>query len=197
MGQRTSIKSAMKSVENIHAPKVFKGPLIHCLHTRSKSEVTKYLSHTQTHRNQNYCKSYYVLLFTINTVCTARLNSTLLSSNSKLKYYNTSHMNICTSTSKNYLTDVVVNIFSYWALAQYKSHIYRHLHIYLHWIFLQSIEKINSITFIITLCILVGDSARVHDRPHVAFWLHLQRLQQSFYISEPSKQPALPPSVKR
>lgn len=125
--------------------------------------------HRRSNRDQNNCKSKYVCLFTLNTVRTAKLESTLLSSNLKLKYYDTSHINICISNSSNRLTNVTVNIFfSAWALAQYKSHIYRHLHMYLHSIFLHSIEKINSITFIgtlfiNTLCILVDDRARAHD----------------------------------
>lgn len=65
-------------------------------------------------------------LFTINTVCTAKLKSTLLSSNSKLKYYDTSHMNICISSSSVCLTDVVVNIFFY-----HLEHLHNRSHIFI------------------------------------------------------------------
>lgn len=103
----------------------------------------------------------------MNTVCTAEQQPTSLSSHSK----QTSHMNICISSSHNGLSDVAVNIF--FISSTCTIDIYRH--IYLHSIFLQSIEKINSIAFIVTLCI---SGANVHVLPFVAFCLQPKRLSR-------------------
>lgn len=109
--------------------------------------------------NSHRVEKVSMILFTIKTMCTAELKPTVLSSYSKLKCYNTSSIPLCISNSSYHLMDDSCKH----GFILSTCHIF--IDIYLHSLFLESIEKINSIAFVvtifITLCILVDNKAKV------------------------------------
>lgn len=173
------------SVKHFHAPTVTSTTkwlltfLVFIPKATLRSLCVKYVSHKHTDPQKSKAitkVSTFFIYHKYSMHCQATINITVLKFKAEVLWYITyEHLHIQFLQLSQWCS--CKHFFS--ILSTCTLDIYRH--VYLHSIFLQSIEKINSIAFIVTLCIItlcisVCDRANVHDLPFVAFCLQLKRL---------------------